>query len=269
MTVLRLATYNIRHGAGADGRLDLARTAATIASLGADAVGLQEVDDAYGARSGFEDQASRLAARLGGQVRFGAVIDRDPAEPGGRRRRYGLALLSRTEIIEHHLHPLPADPDRPGPREPRGLLAARVAGAESLHLLLTHLDNRDPRHRAAQVRGILQHAEALDGPAALLGDMNADPSAPELAQLAAAGWRDAAWEAAGRSAPSPWRTILAAALPAALPWTARTVRATHPARLPRRRIDSIWVRGDLEVTGLEVAPSRASDHRPVVATIRV
>ena len=64
MTVLRLATYNIRHGAGADGRLDLARTAATIASLGADAVGLQEVDDAYGARSGFEDQASRLAARL-------------------------------------------------------------------------------------------------------------------------------------------------------------------------------------------------------------
>lgn len=264
MTVLRLATYNIRHGVGTDGRLDLARTAATIAALEAGVVGLQEVDNGYGARSGFEDQASRLGALLEYHVRFEAVIDRDPATPGQRRRRYGLALLSRTEIIEHRLHLLPADPGCPAPREPRGLLMARVAAAERLHILLTHLDNRDRRHRAAQVRGILQHTAPLDGPTVLLGDLNADPSSPELAQLTEAGWRDAAWEAAGRSGPSPRRSTLIAALP----WAPRAVRATHPARLPRRRIDSIWVRGDIEVTGLETGRSYASDHRPVVATIR-
>lgn len=262
--MLRLATYNIRHGVGTDGRLDLARTAASVAALDADVVGLQEVDDGYGARSGFEDQASRLAALLERHVLFEAVIDRDPVASGQRRRRYGLALLSRTEIIDRRLHLLPADPGRPAPREPRGLLTARVAAAEALHILLTHLDNRDRRHRAAQVRGILQHAEALGGPAVLLGDLNADPSAPELTQLTASGWRDAAWEAAGRSGHSPLRSTFTAALP----WVPRAPRATHPAHLPRRRIDSIWVRGDIEVTGMETRRSLASDHRPVVATIR-
>ena len=61
----RIATFNIRHGLGRDGRVDLARTARTIAALRADAIGLQEVDVAYGPRSGHEDQASRLAELLG------------------------------------------------------------------------------------------------------------------------------------------------------------------------------------------------------------
>lgn len=293
MTVLRVATFNIRHGVGADGRLDLARTAVAIAGLGADVVGLQEVDHAYGPRSRFEDQATRLGSLLDQHVRFGAVIDRGPAGPTGERRRYGLALLARTEILEHHLHLLPADPGRPAPREPRGVLAARVAGTDHVTFLVTHLDNRDRAHRAAQVQGILQHVEALDGPVVLMGDMNADPSAPELASLVAAGFRDGAWEAARRSGsgrstrvpfrlrPGPFRlrpapsrlrpapSRLRSLLAAAAPWGPDAVRATHPSHLPRRRLDSIWVRGDIDVTDLEVQRTFVSDHRPVVATIRV
>ena len=36
----RIATFNIRHGLGRDGRVDLARTARTIAALQVDAIGL-------------------------------------------------------------------------------------------------------------------------------------------------------------------------------------------------------------------------------------
>ena len=62
---LRVATYNIHHGADGRDRLDLARIAETLAGLRADVIGLQEVDVAFGARSAFEDQAAGLAEMLG------------------------------------------------------------------------------------------------------------------------------------------------------------------------------------------------------------
>jgi len=61
----RLATFNIRHGVGADGVLDLERVAAVIEQASADVVCLQEVDRNWGARSGFQDQTAWLAGRLG------------------------------------------------------------------------------------------------------------------------------------------------------------------------------------------------------------
>lgn len=79
MILLRAASYNIHHGADARDRLDLGRTAETLAALDADVIGLQEVDVHYGARSGGVDQAARMGEMLGMQVSFGAAIDRaDP-----------------------------------------------------------------------------------------------------------------------------------------------------------------------------------------------
>lgn len=269
---LRVGTYNIHHGADGQGRLDLARTAAAIASLRADVIGLQEVDVGYGARSGFEDQAARLAELLGLQVCFGAAIDRpgvdrsgtDGADGGGRRQQYGLALLTRHEIVAHAMHPLPGHPALGALHEHRGLLSTTVrpAGQDSLDVLVTHLDHEDPRHRSAQVLRILEHTAALEGPALLLGDFNADPGAPELAALSAGGWREAATDLTRNLPRSPLTSMLAAALPlGSFPG-----RPTFPSRLPLHRIDSIWARGGLEATALEVETSRASDHRPVVAT---
>lgn len=266
---LRVGTYNIHHGADGQDRLDLGRTAAAIAALRADVIGLQEVDVGYGARSGFEDQAARLADLLGLQVCFGAAIDRPGADGSGigkaaARQQYGLALLSRHEIAAHTMHPLPGHPALGALHEPRGLLSTTVhpVGQEPLHVLVTHLDHEDPRHRTAQVLRILERAAALEGPALLLGDLNADPGAPELAPLSASGWREAATDLTRTLPRSPLTSMLAAALPlGSFPG-----RATFPARLPLRRIDSIWARDGLEVTALEVGPSRASDHRPLVAT---
>lgn len=264
MNELRVATYNIRHGAGTDERLDLSRTARAINDLAADVVGLQEVDDQLGDRSAFEDQTARLGELTGMRAVFGPVIDRGPGRSGGRRR-YGLALLSRHEIAEHRLELLPAHPGRPAPREPRGVLVARLMTPAPLHVLVTHLDNRNRAHRAAQMLGILRLAASLEGPAVLSGDMNADPSAPELAPLGAAGWRDAAREAEGRAALLPPPHPLALLTTALL----RRPRPTFPAVRPRRRIDSIWVRDDIRVDELTVGATTASDHRPVVAALRL
>ena len=268
MTTWRVATFNIRHGLGPDGRVDLARTAQEIAALGADVIGLQEVDDGFGPRSGHADQPSRLAELLGMQVCFGAALDLPPVRDGAPRRRYGLALLTRHEILAHTLHLLPAHPGREPLREPRGVLHARVRSpaGDQLDVLVTHLDNSDPAHRTAQVQGIVRLSQDLTGPALLMGDMNAEPSAPELAALAATGWReamDAASTSVGEARRSPLRQMLSAALARLRP--ARG--ATHPARFPIRRIDSLWIRGPLTVTAMAVGSRGSSDHRPVVATL--
>ena len=58
-SAIRVATYNIKHGRGMDGTLDLERTATTLESLGADIIALQEVDD-QARRSGGIDQAEAV-----------------------------------------------------------------------------------------------------------------------------------------------------------------------------------------------------------------
>lgn len=267
MTSWRIATYNIRHGLGADGRVDLARTAREIRALEADVIGLQEVDDRFGSRSEHQDQPARLAALLGMEVRYGATIDLAPLQAGGSRRRYGLALLTRHEILGHRLDLLPADPEQAPPSEPRGVLHTRIRHRDggTLDVMVTHLSPVLRAHRAHQVRGIIRLARDLSGPAVLMGDMNTDPAAPALAALTATGWREAAAEvgaARRRPAASALRRLLAA-----LRRPGRFRGATHPARFPLRRIDALWVRGDAAVTALEVGPRGSSDHRPVVATL--
>lgn len=259
----RIATFNIRHGLGRDGRVDLARTARTIAALQVDAIGLQEVDVAYGPRSGHEDQASRLAELLGWEVAFGAALDLPPLQPSDPRRRYGVALLTPHALTGPVMHALPAHPGAPARHEPRGVLHAQVTrgGGDALDLLVTHLDNDLPQHRTAEVLGILRRAEGITGPAVLLGDLNAAPHRPELAPLAAAGWREAADALRG-----PGRGLRE--LPVLSALTGSPARPTHPARVPVRRIDSLWVRGAVDVLDLATGPLTDSDHRPVVATLR-
>ncbi|HAW94738.1 MAG TPA: metallophosphoesterase, partial [Phycisphaerales bacterium] len=85
--VIRAATYNIKHGRGMDGAIDLERTADVLRALNADIIALQEVDD-RARRSGGVDQASWLAERLDMHSAYGSFM----AFQGGR---YGLAILSK------------------------------------------------------------------------------------------------------------------------------------------------------------------------------
>jgi endonuclease/exonuclease/phosphatase family metal-dependent hydrolase len=254
---LRIATYNIHAGAGSDGVFDLDRTAAAIESLDADVVGLQEADKHWSARSEWRDLVVELGDELGMHPVFAPIYSLDPINPGEPRREYGVALLSRFPVVRswnHDLTRLSTQDPNPTPAPAPGFLEAllRVDG-RLVHAYVTHLDFRaDPSVRETQV------AETVDilgddPPRAtqlLFGDLNATPDAPELSRLWTAV--DDAWRVADSTGENG---------------------LTYPAVDPQKRIDYVAVSPGVRVRSAVVpdAPDvvAASDHRPVVATVRL
>jgi endonuclease/exonuclease/phosphatase family metal-dependent hydrolase len=240
---LRVATYNIHVGAGEDNVFDLARTAGAIRALNADVVGLQEVDVHWGDRSRFVDEAQDLAERLGMQAFFAPIYDFDPLTARAPRRQYGVAVLSRYPILEaenHEIIRLSTQVPNPVPAPAPGFaeVTVNVRGAH-VHVYSTHLDYRaDPTVRRMQVADTLDILAADSGPKVLVGDLNAEPGAPELAAL----WQD-------------------------LRDTAPTGGKTYPATNPVKRVDVISVSPDITVAGTQTVATTASDHRPVVTDL--
>ena len=113
---VRILTYNIAHGLGADERINLERTARAISAALPDLVALQEVDSAT-QRTGNADQPARLAAftRMDAYY-FGRAMPYD----GGA---YGVAILSDLPVASFRTHALPAAEGH----EPRAVLEARIA----------------------------------------------------------------------------------------------------------------------------------------------
>src|SRR6185436_12649301 len=71
---LRVMTYNIHHGQGADGKVDLERIAALIKTQRVDIVALQEVDRGT-LRTVRRDLAAELGKLTGMNFTFGKNID--------------------------------------------------------------------------------------------------------------------------------------------------------------------------------------------------
>jgi len=236
--VLRAVTWNVHHGVGTDGRLDLGRVASGLAGLAPDVAGLQELDRRFGPRSDHADQPARLADALGLHLLRGPALSRGGGE-------YGVALLTRDPARPAALHRLPG---RPG-AEPRVALEAVLdAGpAAGLRVVVTHLEPRDAGLRREQAAALA--ALAGPGPAVLLADLNARPDSRGLAPLPTA-WRDAWVAHRGR-------------------WRSRAGGATHPGRPGRRRIDGVLLAGPVEPVAVRVVPLPGSDHRPVVADLRI
>jgi len=234
-------TYNIHHGVGVDGELDLDRIAGVIRAADAEVVGLQEVDNGWSARSDFQDQAKELAERLGMHYVYAANLDREPLEPGGTRRQYGTAILSEYPILESENTLLP----RPEGGEQRGLLEALInVRGVPVRVYNTHLQHNSAVERTAQVQAILSHAGELEEPTLLMGDLNARPDAPEMQPLYTR-FEDAWVEGGGGPG------------------------YTYPAEAPDRRIDYVLVSPDVSVTDAYVPRTLASDHLPVVAEVEV
>jgi endonuclease/exonuclease/phosphatase family metal-dependent hydrolase len=236
---LRVATFNIHHGVGLDGVLDLARIAATVERTGAQVVGLQEVDKHWSERSNFADQATLLAEQLGMHLAFGANLDLDPPTPGAPRRQFGTAILSAYNIRVTTNTLLP----RPLGGEQRGLLEAliKVRGIP-VRVFNTHLQHDSQVERLAQVDRIRQVLATADESVVLLGDLNATPNTPEIAGLT--DLLVDAWLTAGVGD-----------------------GFTFDAATPHARIDYVMSSGDVVARTAAVVTTDAADHLPVVAEL--
>ena len=163
---LRVMSYNILHGEGLDGRLDLGRTAEVISQAGADVVGLNEVDNNYSDRSRFLDEAKWLADELGMYYVYGwNLTSGDPQKP----HLYGNALLSRYPIKSWKNHKL----YRHREEEQRGCVQAGIViGGTEFTFAVTHLDHQSHQARLGQVKDILEILKPIDGNIVLMGDFN-------------------------------------------------------------------------------------------------
>ncbi len=232
---LRVLSYNVHHGAGVDGKLDLERVAKVVRSVKPDLVALQEVDQKV-RRTNSVDQPAELARLLKMHVVFGANIDLQ----GGR---YGNAVLSRYPIRGHENHRLPNE----GGGEQRGVLEAKIAWpgvARPLRLLATHFDHRrDDTERLASAKAVNDLVRRDDHPALLAGDLNDTPDGETLRILS-----------------EEWTS------------TNRERRPTVPVDRPERQIDYVLTRPArcwkvVEVRVLKEAV--ASDHRPILAVLEL
>jgi endonuclease/exonuclease/phosphatase family metal-dependent hydrolase len=238
---LRIVTYNIHHGEGVDGRLDLERIAAVIRSTEPDLVALQEVDQVV-ERTGRVDQPAELARLTDMHVIFGKNID---LEGGG----YGNAVLSKQPAKQIENLPLPALINDSGvdDREQRGALVVEVPAdvGGPLVFIATHLDHRRPdaeRLESARVINAVVADRFADRSAILAGDLNAPPTSDVLARFSEA-WRNPSDE---------------------LP--------TTPVKTPRRQIDFILVRPAerWQIVEARVLDERvASDHRPLLVVLEL
>ena len=162
MTVM---SFNVRHCAGSDMKLDVSRVAAAIASVRPRFAALQELD-VKAKRSDRIDEPAELARLTGMKATFGKTIDFQ----GGA---YGVMLLSQEDPISVTKVPLPG-------KEPRLLLLAEfddcVVGS-------THLSVANEKERMDSV-GLIRDAVAKFGkPVFVCGDWNARPDSPVLKEL--------------------------------------------------------------------------------------
>jgi endonuclease/exonuclease/phosphatase family metal-dependent hydrolase len=200
---LRVLTYNIHHGEGRDGRLDLFRLAEIMRAAQPDLIALQEVDRGTERAAGV-DQLAELAGLLGMHAEFGRTID----HTGGQ---YGVAILSRWPVASVQNRPLPSSPEH----EPRTALTVRFRAGEDgpwVRFTSTHLDNsRDAEEKLAQAGRLNELLASGDPePSLLAGDFNARPGT-EVIELLERRWTVALPDqppeppADGASAPDPRR----------------------------------------------------------------
>jgi len=253
----RVMSYNIHHGEGLDGKVDLLRIAELIKREGADIVALQEVDKGV-ERTARRDLPEELAALTG----MTCIFSNNYHYQGGE---YGNAVLTRFPVVRwtnRHYKML-----RPG--EQRGILqlVLTIHGREIV-FMNTHIDYRpedsERWSNVAEIEEIVRN-QPLTRPSdtlspsdgerdgvrgrpiiILCGDFNDTPESRVCRRISESF--DDTWTLIGQGD-----------------------GFTIPAANPRKRIDYIWTSKDKSLVPLKawVPQSDASDHLPVVAEFRI
>jgi endonuclease/exonuclease/phosphatase family metal-dependent hydrolase len=230
--VVRVMTYNIHSAFGSLGRHDPEAIAKVIEDSGADVVALQEIT-----RDRLLDGASDLVTWLSRRLDMPIVFN------GTEEPHWGNAILSRLPILAHGTGELPKDRALIG----RGYTWAEIdIGAEDPMLVInTHLHQIGEDHDIRRLLQVPVLLEFWDGRpnSIFLGDLNAEPGAPEIALFEEAGLIDS-WRESGVG-----------------------LGETSGARDPNKRIDWIWHTHDLVGSQSEVIQTLASDHLPVVVQV--
>lgn len=230
---LTVATYNIHSAVGVDRRYDPGRVAAVLRELGADIVGLQEVDLRHRRGADRVDQHSFFAAATGLSAVPGAHLS-------NHRGRFGNALLTRYPVraVRH------IDLSVAGCEPPRSAIDAElVIAGRTVRVVVTHLGLR-AHERRQQIERLLEALHAVPSEAEamlIMGDLNE--------------WR-------GRRGGIPVLDRRLGRSPA---------RRTFPSWLPVLALDRIYAAGSVELAGVTVHRSPlarlASDHLPLRASI--
>jgi len=231
----RLMTYNIHHGEGPDGKIDLQKIADLIRKEKADIVSLQEVDKGV-PRTDHRDLCAELAALTGMTGIFSKNYDLEGGD-------YGNAVLTRFPVKDRtNLHYVML---RPG--EQRGLLQLRldVKGRE-LVVMNTHMDcspgDDERMHSAGEIqRAVARYAGT---PVILSGDFNDLPRSRVYNKLSET--LEDTWGIAGSGE-----------------------GVTYPG--DKQRIDYVWRSREGALTPLKAwtPVSASSDHLPLMVEFKL
>ena len=228
---VRVMTYNIHSAFGSLGRHDPEAIAKVIEDSGADVVALQEIT-----RDRLLDGASDLVTWLSRRLDMPIVFN------GTEEPHWGNAILSRLPVLAHGSGELPRGRALIG----RGYIWAEIdiGAKDPLLVINTHLHQIEEDHdiRLLQVPVLLEFWDGRPN-SILLGDLNSEIGAPEIALIEEAGLIDS-WRETGAGLGQTWS-----------------------ARDPSKRIDWIWHTSDLVGSQPEVIQTLASDHLPVVVQI--
>jgi endonuclease/exonuclease/phosphatase family metal-dependent hydrolase len=236
MPVLRVATFNLLHGQSVrDGSVEPTLLADAARQIGADLLGLQEVDR-HQPRSGLADQTEVVAAALDadhwrfvpslhgtpGHAEAWTASDLDDGH-GSDGPTYGIGLVSRFPVRSWSVRRFAAAPISlplvvptgsrprilPVRDEPRLALAAVVEGPTGPFTAVTAHLSFVPGFNARQLRAIASWASTMPEPVLLLGDFNLPGALPR------------------------WLTG----------WTSLAQAATYPSFRPRVQFDHVLARG--------------------------
>jgi endonuclease/exonuclease/phosphatase family metal-dependent hydrolase len=212
---LKLVSYNIQYGFGADGRYDLERIARSVED--ADIIALQEVERNW-PRSNNDDQPEIIGRLLPEHFWvYGPAFDMDASSRtsdgrvANRRRQFGTMLLSRLPIVWSRLHLLPMrrvlNPLNTQNPALEGMIRTPAGPARVLSLHLAHIGAEErleqldfllERHRRVEFEGgpwsgtdDEAHRDWTNGEpepeaplaAIWMGDFNAEPGSLEYSRM--------------------------------------------------------------------------------------